>query len=249
MIIEDFGDMSFHKLLLKKKNKFYIYKKLVNFLLKIQNIKTKKRIKNINKGFYMLDKYTKQKLLEESNLFFDWYLPLFYSKKKSRDIKKKANIILLKLYNKLNLDNKCFVQRDYHSQNLMKIGKKIGIIDNQDALLGNYAYDLVSLIDDVRIKTSKRLKKKIYNYYIKKSKVNLKNFHQDFSILSVQRSLKILGIFSRLFTRDKKNQYLKFLPYTWRLLEMRMRSKIFIELKKLLNINIPKSYRKKIKFK
>ena len=249
MIIQDFGNLSFYKILLKTKKKFPIYKNLVNFLLTIQKIKVKKKIKNVNKGFYILDKYSKKKLLEESNLFFDWYLPLFYSKKKSKDIKIKTNTILLKLYNKLNLDNRCFVQRDYHSQNLMKVGKKIGIIDNQDALLGNYAYDLVSLIDDVRIKTSEKLKKKIYNYYLKKNKEKLPNFYQDFNILSVQRSLKILGIFSRLFTRDKKNQYLKFFPYTWRLLEMRMKSKIFFELEKILNINIPKSYRKKTKFK
>jgi len=249
MIIQDFGDISFYKILLKTKNKFFIYKKLVNFLLKIQKMKVKKKIKSINKGFYMLNKYTKKKLLEESNLFFDWYLPLFYSKKKSRGIKKKTNIILLKLYNKLNLNNKCFVQRDYHSQNLMKVGKKVGIIDNQDALLGNHAYDLVSLVDDVRIKTSGELKNKIYNYYVRKNKVKYKNFYQDFNILSVQRSLKILGIFSRLFTRDKKNQYLKFLPYTWSLLEMRMKPKIFYDLEKILNINIPKSYRKKTVFK
>ena len=42
----------------------------------------------------------------------------------------------------------------------MAVGKKIGVIDSQDALIGNPAYDLASLIDDVRIKTSKSLKKK-----------------------------------------------------------------------------------------
>ena len=51
----------------------------------------------------------------------------------------------------------------------MKTGKKIGIIDSQDALIGNPAYDLVSLIDDVRIKTKNDLKDKIFNYYIKNS--------------------------------------------------------------------------------
>ena len=61
------------------------------------------------------------------------------------------------------------MHRDYHVQNLMKIGKKVGVIDSQDALIGNPAYDLVSLIDDVRIKTSKKLKDKIYNYYLKKT--------------------------------------------------------------------------------
>ena len=145
------------------------------------------------------------------------------------------------------------MHRDYHVQNLMKVGKKIGVIDSQDALIGNPAYDLVSLIDDVRIKTSKKLKNQIYNYYLKKAfkiyRVNSKKFLEDFNILSVQRSLKIIGIFSRLFRRDKKNKYLKLIPYTWKLLEMRTSSKTFSELKKILDININKKIRKRIMYK
>ena len=69
---------------------------------------------------------------------------------------------------------------------------------------------------------------------------------EDFNILSVQRSLKIIGIFSRLFIRDKKKQYLKYIPYTWQLLDMRMDSEIFSDLKKILNDNIPKKFKKKV---
>ena len=45
--------------------------------------------------------------------------------------------------------------------------KKLATIDTQDALIGNIAYDLASLIDDVRFKTNKKLKNSIYNYYFK----------------------------------------------------------------------------------
>ena len=135
----------------------------------------------------------------------------------------------------------------------MKVGTKIGVIDSQDALIGNPAYDLVSLIDDVRIKTSKKLKNQIYTYYLKKTskvhRINSKKFSEDFNILSVQRSLKIIGIFSRLFKRDKKNKYLKLIPYTWELLEMRMDSEIFSKLKEILDKNINKNIRKKIIYK
>jgi len=154
------------------------------------------------------------------------------------------------MYNKLNFSNSYFVHRDYHVQNLMKVGKKIAVIDSQDALIGNPAYDLVSLIDDVRIKTSTKLKNQIYSYYSKKTskiyRINSQKFLEDFNILSVQRSLKIIGIFSRLFKRDKKKQYLKLIPYTWRLLKMRMNSEVFLELKKILDSNIPEKFRKKI---
>ena len=250
ILIEDFGDLSFYKVLIKKKNKLKIYKKLIDLLLKIQKIKPKSKIKNINNGFHKIKKYSNKYLFKESNLFFDWYLPLFIHKKKALSIKRKSNKILSKIYSKLNYPNSYFVHRDYHVQNLMRVGKKIGVIDTQDALIGNQAYDLVSLIDDVRIKTSTKLKNQIYNYYFKKTekiyKLNSKKFIEDFNILSVQRSLKIIGIFSRLFVRDKKKRYLKLIPYTWQLLEMRMRSEIFAELKKILNKNISNKYKRKI---
>ena len=253
IIIEDFGDITFHKVLLRKKKKLATYQRLVDLLLKIQRIKPRSKIKNIIGKSHIINKYSNKYLHKESDLFFEWYLPLFLNKKKVLNIKKKTKKILSLLYNSLNFSNSYFVHRDYHVQNLMKVGKKIGVIDSQDALIGNPAYDLVSLIDDVRIKTSKKLKNQIYNYYLKKAfkiyRVNSKKFLEDFNILSVQRSLKIIGIFSRLFRRDKKNKYLKLIPYTWKLLEMRMSSKTFSELKKILDRNINKKIRKRIMYK
>jgi len=253
IIVEDFGNLTFHKVLLGQKNKFGTYKKLVDLLIKIQKIKTKTKIKNILKKNHIIKKYSARYLHEESDLFFKWYLPLFLEQKKIRSIKRKLRIILSKLYKGLNLPNEYFVHRDFHAQNLMKVGKKIGVIDSQDALIGNPAYDLASLIDDVRIKTSKELKDRIYKYYVNKTlkiyKINNQKFLNDFNILSVQRSLKIIGIFSRLYKRDQKNDYLKFIPYAWRLLEMRMNSTIFLELKEILDKNISKNIRKKVYYK
>ena len=250
IVIEDFGDLSFYKVLLRKKNKLLIYKKIVDLLLQIQRIKPQNKIKNIFNKSHVINKYSNQYLHKESNLFFEWYLPLFFNKKKVFFIKKEMKKVLSKLYGSLNFPNSHFVHRDFHVQNLMKVKKKIGVIDSQDALIGNAAYDLASLIDDVRIKTSTKLKKSIYNYYLKKTnKIYNKNpekFLEDFNILSVQRSLKIIGIFSRLLKRDKKKQYSKLIPYTWKLMEMRMGSKIFLNLKKVIDTNIPKKIRKKI---
>jgi len=245
IVLEDFGDITFYKVLVKQKNKLIVYKRLVDLLLKIQKIKTKTKIKNITKGSHKINKYSIRCLHKESDLFFDWYLPIYF--------KKKMKKILSKLYKSINFPNSYFVHRDYHAQNLMKVGKRIGIIDSQDALIGNPAYDLVSLVDDVRIKTSANLKSNIINYFLKNTekriRVNSKKFLEDFNILSVQRNLKIIGIFSRLHKRDQKNKYLKLIPYTWKLLENRMTSNIFSDLKTILDENIPDKYRKKIIYK
>ena len=120
---------------------------------------------------------------------------------------------------------------------MMYKNKKIYLIDSQDAVVGNPAYDLASLIDDVRYKSSNLLKKKIYLYFLQKNKkIDRKSFQNDFLILSVLRNLKILGIFTRLAKRDKKNNYLKLIPYTWKLIKYRTSgNKIFDELVFCLN--------------
>ncbi len=250
VIIEDFGDLTYHKFLQKKKYKFTSYKNIVDLLIKIQKIKPVTKIKNITPKSHIVEKYSNKILHQESDLFFDWYLPLFLKKKKVLSIKKNLRKNLSNLYRKLNFPNSYFVHRDFHIENLMKTRNKIGVIDTQDALIGNPAYDLVSLIDDVRIKNSTKLKNQIYNYYLKKTKIvnrlNCKKFLIDFNILSVQRSLKIIGIFARLFKRDQKDKYLKLIPYTWKLLEKRMNSKIFLNLRKTLDDNISQKIRKKL---
>ena len=127
----------------------------------------------------------------------------------------------------------------------MLVNKKIGIIDSQDALIGNKAYDLASLIDDVRFKTSKLFKNRIYNSFVKKQKkLNKFKFKNDFDILSVLRNLKIIGIFTRLALRDNKKNYLRLIPYSWELINMRIHENaIFKDLKDLLVQN----FKKKVK--
>ena len=111
--------------------------------------------------------------------------------------------------------------------------KIIGLIDSQDAIIGNPLYDLASLIDDVRLKLPANLQNKLLKFYYLKSKLKkekFQNLKNDYDIMSVQRNLKILGIFVRLFKRDNKSHYLKYLPYTWVLIERRFKNPIFKKL-------------------
>ena len=75
------------------------------------------------------------------------------------------------------------------------------------------------------------------------------NIKNDFYILSIQRNFKILGIFVRLYKRDKKSNYLKYLPNTWSLIEKRMKNPIFKNLKKLIEKEFSIKKLKKVKFK
>ncbi len=237
--IQDFGNETIYKIFQKKKvNKFLYFKKIVQVLNKIQSVK-KKSIKNFKKNSYILSKYEKKFLLQEANLFCDWYVKKNLLKKDRNRFIKKYKKIVEKLSLKLQLKNNVFVHRDFHISNLMLVNKQIGVIDSQDALIGNKAYDLASLIDDVRFKTSKSLKNKIYNYYMTlQSKLDKSKFNNDFYILSILRNLKIIGIFTRLASRDGKKKYLKLIPHAWSLINMRIHEKKkFIDLKELLSQN------------
>ena len=114
-------------------------------------------------------------------------------------------------------------------------------------MYGSSAYDLASLIDDVRLKTSNSLKEKIFHYYLKQNKlINTKNFKNDFDLLSVLRNIKIIGIFTRLSTRDKKHYYLKLIPHAWKLIENRINNNsLFNDLKLFLDDNFSKEVRQK----
>jgi aminoglycoside/choline kinase family phosphotransferase len=244
--IEDFGDGTVFKLLKKSgSSKVNLYKKSIDLLSRIQKIK-QDTIKNFKGKNYKIPIYEYNKLFNEAKLFSDWYAKKYISKKKLATLNIEINKQIKFLLSNLKLKNDTFVHRDFHVSNLMKYKNKLATIDTQDALIGNKAYDLASLIDDVRFKSNKKLKESIYNYYLKlnNKKINKVILLNDFEILSVLRNMKIIGIFTRLAVRDKKTKYLSLIPHAWTLIELRIKNnKIFDNLKRALDLNFSKELR------
>ena len=246
--ISDLGDKSFYDFIVSKKNKINEYKSLIKLIIKLQKIKIKK-IYKLGKFKVKLPKYTSSHLHKESDLFFDWYLKHSLKRKKISKVKRLLRTELNKVYKKLKFKNDTFVHRDFHVSNIMISKKKLGLIDSQDAIIGNPLYDVASLIDDVRIKLSQDLQDNLFKFYYKNSKYKkekIEKLKNDFVILSVQRNLKILGIFVRLSKRDNKPYYLKYLPYTWLLIERRMKNPIFNNLNILFKKYLPLKKLKKL---
>jgi len=238
--IEDLGNETIFQVMKKKKiNNFLVIKKVINILKKLQFIKNKK-VKNFQNKDFIIKRYDQKILFNETKLFCEWYVPQILPKQKITDFNSKFKKEITFLLSKLNYRNETFVHRDFHVSNIIYNKDNIGLIDNQDALIGNKAYDLASLVDDVRLRTSNQFKNKIYNYYLKINKgIKLDKFKNDFEILSVLRNLKIIGIFTRLSIRDKKKKYLKLIPYAWEMINFRMnRNKTFKNLEILLRKNI-----------
>ena len=240
--VEDFGDNTLLKILQKRKtNKEIFFKKIIKTLIRLQLIKDKHVI-NFKNQKYKVKKYNSKILSNEAYLFSQWYASRKLNSFKMRNFEKKYKKEIKNLLSKLKFKNDTFVHRDFHVSNLIYIKNDIALIDSQDALIGNKAYDLASLVDDVRFETSNKLKNKILNNYFNKfKKTEINKFVNDFEILSVLRNLKIIGIFMRLAARDNKKKYKKMIPYAWRMINYRMKNNIeFKNLKSLLKSNFPK---------
>ena len=209
ILMQDFGSTTYSDVL-DGDNQENLYSDAINSLIKIQ--------KNVNRDLSQI--YSKKVLIDEMTLFIDWYL----KKYKEYNLNKKEYAELLycfeEIAKKVLSQQKVFVHRDYHCRNLMKVRiNNPGIIDFQDALEGPITYDLVSLLKDAYIEWDEEV---ILDHSVKfweKAKLNhlIKNyefseFYKDFECMGIQRHLKVLGIFSRLSIRDKKDQYLENIP-------------------------------------
>lgn len=168
----------------------------------------------------VLPNYDEPLLINELNLFPNWYLgkhlKVVLNKKQKAELDKGFTRILLN-----NLAQpRVFVHRDYHSRNLMVTTPNPGIIDFQDAVYGPITYDLVSLFKDAYICwDEERILDWVIRYWEKAKKFglpvneNFSDFYRDFEWMGVQRHIKVLGIFARLFYRDGKENYLKDMPF------------------------------------
>lgn len=166
--------------------------------------------------------YSAELLMNEMQLFESWYLKKHIKKplsdKQTDDLQNSYQLLI----NSATEQPQSWVHRDYHSRNLMITERNNpGIIDFQDMVIGGISYDLVSLLKDCYIAWPRaKVEHWLTHYYEKATKqlnlttTSLQQLIKYFDFMGVQRHLKILGIFSRLFYRDNKTQYLNDIPLT-----------------------------------
>ncbi len=167
----------------------------------------------------MLPEYDRALLLRELRLFPDWYiakhLQLTLDAAQLRALDETFELILAN-----NLAQpQVYVHRDYHSRNLMVNDPNPGILDFQDAVYGPITYDLASLYKDAYVAWDEaRVLDWTVRYWESARAASLPvhedfgSFYRDFEWMGVQRHIKVLGIFARLFHRDGKERYLQDMP-------------------------------------
>lgn len=112
------------------------------------------------------------------------------------------------------------VQRDYHADNLLWLPDRqgiarVGLLDFQDALAGHPAFDLMSLLQDIRRDVPAGVEAAMIRRYIDQTGWDDHGFRTAYMVLGAQRSLRILGVFARLAVDFGKPQYLPIMPKVW----------------------------------
>jgi aminoglycoside/choline kinase family phosphotransferase len=192
----------------------------------------------------VLPPYDRDRLLAELRLFPDWYVAHHLQAALEPDERAALERVFERLIASALAQPAVFVHRDYHSRNLMQLPRgNPGVLDFQDAVLGPATYDLVSLLRDAYIEWPQEQQIEWAVRYWERARAAGVPVPSDFGELwramewiGLQRGLKVLGIFARLYHRDGKDRYLADLPlvmrHTRRVVE---RYTAFDELRRLLD--------------
>ncbi|HQV24306.1 MAG TPA: phosphotransferase [Acinetobacter sp.] len=216
LLLEDFGDVVLSTLLNDETVDQY-YAQSFKQLIELQQVD----------GRDHLPAYSYEKLMSEMRLLTDWMLPslnIQATEQQLETIEQAFDFLTMEALNQPQV----IVHRDFHSRNLMQIENEtaLGVIDFQDAVIGADTYDLISITRDAYVQWNAD---RVYQWFevfydllpnAAKENRSYEQFKRDADLMAIQRHIKILGIFVRLFERDGKTGYLKDLPRVmWYLLE------------------------------
>ena len=215
LLLEDFGDTQLFDMVdqADTRTQSDIYTAALDELQKLQALPLKE---------LEHDSYDRALLTRELKLFSDWLIAEAMSIKLTDE-----QTQLLEAGFEVLIDNAlsqelCVVHRDYHSRNLMILdNEQIGVIDFQDAVIGPYTYDLVSLLRDCYIRLNPELIEDLaLGFKSGSANKNIRAlpeqvFLRHFDLMGVQRHMKAAGIFARLALRDGKLSYLQDIPRTF----------------------------------
>lgn len=164
---------------------------------------------------YTLPIYDRARLQEELTRFHEWYLMRHLKLElTSPEMEMLAGTYDLLIDCAIKQPMVC-VHRDFHSRNLMLLqDSSFGVIDFQDAVMGPNTYDLVSLLRDCYLKwPQQKVQSWIEQFWqTVRPKQGYAQFSVDVDWMGLQRHIKVLGTFARLFHRDNKANYLQDIP-------------------------------------
>ncbi|NKB18923.1 MAG: phosphotransferase [Alphaproteobacteria bacterium] len=239
ILLEDFGDSTFTRLLAAGEDETALYLLATDVLIDLHKKPAAKAIPE------NLPQYDSGKLLTESALLTDWFVPAATGKELSGPAAEEYQNRWRDALARSTGVPDSLVLRDYHVDNLMRLDGRDGIaacglLDFQDALVGPVTYDLVSLIEDARRDVSPETAAAVTARYLAAfPDLDPDDFTSSMTVFGAQRHAKVIGIFTRLCVRDGKPIYLDHIPRVWRLLETACQHPDLAPIREWLDDHIP----------
>lgn len=184
--------------------------------------------------------------LDELTLFTDWYCPTVGLEVDVEGYRRAWREVL----EPVAADGlgPVTVLRDYHAENIMLVEGRdgvahFGLLDFQDALAGHPAYDLASVLEDARRDVAPELERAMLDRYVTATGRD-EAFERAYWALAGQRNTRILGVFTRLWKRDRKPGYRRFQPRMWGLLERDFSYEALSPVRDWFDANVPETARR-----
>jgi N-acetylmuramate 1-kinase len=242
LLLEDFGDETYTRLIAAGRDETPLYALAVDVLVALHRA--------FNGAGANIPPYDEPRLLAEAALLVDWYLPAITGRPASPDQREEYLGLWRALLPAVQGAPDSLVLRDYHVDNLMLLPDRPGIaacglLDFQDAVIGPTSYDLVSLLEDARRDVPTAVSMAMRARYLAAfPALDREAFLASYAVLGAQRNCKIVGIFTRLCVRDGKPAYLVHIPRVWRLIEHALGNPVLAPLAVWLDRHIPPPLRR-----
>ena len=252
MVLEDLGDDLFARAIAAGTPEAPLYEAAVDVLLALHITQAPAAL-GVTEPRVPLLTYDALAYKAEVDLLIDWLYPLLKGSPLPEGLRAEWDALWRKALREIRIGTHVIVLRDYHAENLfwlpMRHGlHRVGLIDFQDGLGGSPAYDLVSLLEDARRDVNPELGRAMLEHYItgasnRDRHFDAEGFRSDFALLGAQRNAKILGIFARLWRRDRKPGYLKLIPRVWGYMARDLEAPALADLKAWFDKNLPAELR------
>lgn len=241
LLLRDFGDDLYSRILASGRDEFSLYTLAVDVQLVLHQAPIPQFLPDYDEAF----------LLREVSYLPDWFC-FYCASPLSKDARAEYMEVWSALLPTARSVPHVVVLRDFHAENLMHLHGEVGLnacglLDFQGAVRGPMTYDLMSLMEDARHDIRVELRDAIRDYYIQKVPgLDRDAFMRSWSVMAAQRHAKVIGLFVRLWKRDKKSLYLVHLPRVWSLLERACEDPVLQPLRRWLDYHIPDDIRRRV---
>jgi aminoglycoside/choline kinase family phosphotransferase len=218
LLIEDFGDDTYTRLLARGHDERDLYERAVDVLIRLHRTLAPDALAG-------LPPFDDARCIEEAMRLVEWYWPACHGGPAPGD----ATMAFVAAWRAVlpaarRIPDGLMIY-DYHVDNLMLLPDRdgvaqVGLLDFQDAMRAPVSFDLMSLLQDVRRDMAADLAADCYARYLAAfPAIDREAFAASYAIMGAQRNIRILGTFVRLWVRDGKPGYLNWLPRCWRFVE------------------------------